>query len=175
MIRILGADPGTRVLGFGLIGCPKHPRFSPGRCQVLDAGLIRAKASVSHGRRIGCIHNEFYHLLDRLQPDHLYLESAFFGLNAQSALRLGEVRGAMISAAARLSFSFSEISPTSMKKTIAGNGHATKDQVAHGVCSLLNIRAVSSMPADVTDALGIALCGALKLTANSEVFSAPGQ
>ncbi|MCB9228093.1 MAG: crossover junction endodeoxyribonuclease RuvC [Deltaproteobacteria bacterium] len=163
MVRILGVDPGTRMLGFGLIACHGRASFALGQYQTVDAGLIRADASVSALTRIGSIHLEFDRLLTRLKPDYLFIESAFFGRNPQSALRLGEARGCLIAAAARTAVPLTELSPTAVKKNITGNGHASKSQVAHCVRSLLNIHSVPDFPFDVSDALAIALCGALHL------------
>lgn len=166
MVRILGADPGSRIMGFGLIACPGSPSPAINTYQVIDAGVIKAKSSARATDRVAAIHLQFYELLKVLAPDFLFIESAFFGLNPQSALRLGEARGALISAAAHYRIPVSEVSPTSVKKTITGNGHADKAAVANCVKLLLNMPA-QQLPADVTDALGIALSGAISLSQNN--------
>ena len=163
MVRILGADPGSRIMGFGLITCDGPPGLAISAYRVIDAGVIRAKTTAKAMDRVAAIHLQFHDLLKSLAPDYLFIESAFFGMNAQSALRLGEVRGALISAAAHFRVPVAELSPTTVKKTITGNGHGDKTSVANSVRILLNLPD-QKLPSDVTDALGIALTGALELS-----------
>ena len=155
-MRILGIDPGSRVIGFGLLECSKSGSMIASQYKIMEAGVLRANLELPLVQRIGSIHQAMYDLTKQLKPNYCVIESAFMGVNAQSALKLGQARGALISAMSRCDVPIHEIAPTKVKKLMAGVGHGTKEQVSEGVQRLLKVT-IPDVPSDVTDALAIAL------------------
>lgn len=161
VVKILGIDPGSKVTGFCLLGCKKDANiFSPSSMKIIDAGAIRPNKNASHSERTGQLHNSLYEIVKTHRPDLCVIERAFTGINPHSALRLGETRGALISAARRLNVPIEEVSPTQVKKTTTGQGHASKEQIARAVELLLGFKR-GNLTFDVTDAIAIALCQAM--------------
>ena len=147
---VLGLDPGTRVAGYGaVVEAPRGPRLVC--CGVLEPG-----ARLSLVERLGRIAVEFEELLGALRPRMVVVESTFAGRNVQSALRIGEARGAVLATAARLGFPTDEVAPAAAKKTLVGHGAASKEQVAAMVAQLLGC-APLDVAHDATDALALAL------------------
>lgn len=155
-LKVLGIDPGSQTTGFCVLACPKSGGFHPTRLQVLDAGAIQPKKGLCHSERTGQLHNSLYSLAEFHRPDVCVIEKAFTGINPLSALRLGETRGALIAAARRLSISIEEIASTQVKKTVTGQGHATKEEVARALEVLIGFSR-GHLPYDVTDAVAIAV------------------
>lgn len=124
--------------------------------RLLDAGVLRPQAKLSHGERAGQLHNSLFSILDVHRPQICVIEKAFRGINSLSAIRLGETRGALIAAARRLSIPIFEIAPTQVKKTLTGQGHASKEQISRAVASIAGFER-GNMPFDVTDAIAIAI------------------
>ena len=154
-IRILGIDPGSRITGFGILQFPRGP-VSLRTIQVIAVGTLRSKSTLSSSERTGYLHEALFQLASQFQPHICVLEKAFFGVNAHSALRLGETRGALIAAVRRLSIQVEELTPTQVKKTITGQGHATKEQIAAALKYLLAFDR-GELPADASDAVAIGL------------------
>ncbi len=152
----MGIDPGSQITGFCVLAIPPGRAFSPRDFNILDAGLIKPKASLSHGERAGQLHNSVFTIVEHHTPDICVIERAFTGINPLSALRLGETRGAIISAARRNEIPIHELAPTQVKKTITGQGHASKDQIARAVETIAGFQR-GNLPFDVTDAIAIAL------------------
>jgi crossover junction endodeoxyribonuclease RuvC len=153
---VLGVDPGTRVLGWGaLVLAGDAPR-------LVACGVLRAPREGSVSARLAHLQAELDLLLARLRPRFLALEGAFSARNVRSALRLGEARGVVLAAAARLGIDVAEIAPAVAKKAVLGHGHGTKAQVARLVATIL-AREKLDVPADATDALAIALAHANRL------------
>lgn len=148
---VLGIDPGSRIVGFGCLRS-----FGVGKSEIVDAGVIRVDTSLSQADRLGALHEAMYELVERLQPDLCVIERPFFGVNAASALKLGEARGALMSAVNRLGVAIAEITPAEVKRKIAGGGAADKEGVSRAVEMFLGFER-GRMPFDVTDALAIAL------------------
>ncbi|MFW7380323.1 MAG: crossover junction endodeoxyribonuclease RuvC [Oligoflexus sp.] len=155
-IKVLGIDPGSHITGFCILACPKRGGFQMGHLKILDAGSIQPKKNLCHSERAGQLHNSLYSLAAYHQPDICVIEKAFTGVNPMSALRLGETRGALISAARRLNIHVEEIAATQVKKTISGQGHATKEQIARALEVMIGFHR-GSLPYDVTDAVAIAV------------------
>jgi len=159
-MRILGIDPGTRVVGFACIDngvAMQSARLrTPRDFRVLDAGVLRTEATSSLPDRLGALHETLYELADRWRPTVCVIEKAFYGANVASALKLGEARGALVSALRRCSIPVCEITPAEVKRMIAGNGAADKEQVSRAIELLLGFKR-GKLPYDVTDALAIAL------------------
>ena len=148
---VLGVDPGSRITGYGVIS-----DGDDGYC-VLGCGVVRMKCSMPLPDRIGLIWNGLQEVITSTGPDCIAIETAFVGRNIRSAMILGQVRGAVIALAVRNGLPVHEYAPREVKMVVGGSGSASKEQVAAMISSLLSLGA-NSMPADATDALGIAMC-----------------
>ena len=151
MTRILGIDPGSRFTGFGVID-------SDGVHSVhVVSGVIKVNGDTL-AERLGLIFSRISEVLDEYQPEEFAIESVFMAKNPDSALKLGQARGAAICAAAIRHLPVAEYSPRSIKQAVVGNGGAAKAQVQHMVSMLLNL---SEKPReDQADALATAVCHA---------------
>jgi crossover junction endodeoxyribonuclease RuvC len=169
--KILGIDPGSRVVGFALIGAVKAKPVSPKDWVVLDVGVIRTSTELSMPARLGQIHGAIFDLLSEMAPQYAAIEKAFHGVNAGTALKLGEARGAIIAAFSRRSVPTLEITPAEVKRIIAGNGAASKEQVYQALQALLGFER-GRLPLDASDALAIAYASALaRLGPMGQVFT----
>ena len=147
---VLGIDPGTRVLGFGAVGIsPKGPL-------LLGAGVVRTPREACAAERLGMIRVELDRLLAELKPGGVVVEEAFSHRNVQSALRIGEARGVVLSCAHASGARVVQMAPAVAKKALVGVGSAHKTQVAAMVARLLGL-AKPPEPLDATDALALAL------------------
>ncbi len=153
---ILGIDPGTLKTGYGIV---KH---SSGKTILVASGVIENKRIKSLPFRLKFIYDEVTKLIEKFSPDELCIESAFYGKNAQSALKIGHARGVTILAAINCEIPTYEYSPKEIKKSIVGNGSATKQQVMYMVNQLLGIKKKKTK-FDETDAIAVALCHLNKL------------
>ncbi len=148
---ILGIDPGTTVMGFGVLAVE-------GRAlRLLEAGAIRFPASDDHTLKLRAIFRETTEIIDRHLPDELAIEAQFFGKNVQSMLKLGRAQGVAIAAALQRDISVVEYAPKRVKQSITGNGNASKEQVAAMLLSVLGMRELPAST-DATDALAVAVC-----------------
>jgi len=148
---VLGVDPGTLSTGFGVVA----RRGSAVR--LLGCGTIRNNSALSMPLRLKRIYDELQSVIDRFQPTECAIESAFYGKNAQSALKLGHARGVSILAAVQKGIPTTEYSPREVKKAVVGRGNASKEQVQFMVKALLGMQR-EVMLHDTSDALAIALC-----------------
>ncbi len=147
-MRVLGVDPGTVVLGWGIIdGCGR------GIAHVAS-GVIRARGT--RAERLAEICDVLADVCARFAPVALSLEQSFVGAKVQSAFRLGEARGAVMVAACRARLAVAEYSPAQIKVAVAGSGRAGKAQMQMMVGRLLGI--AQALAADEADALGAAIC-----------------
>ncbi len=149
--RVLGIDPGSRVTGFGVIE-------SDGvRSRHLGSGCIRT-ADGDFPRRLGEIFNGIRAVIEEWRPHEVAVEQVFVARNAASALKLGQARGAAISAIVTAELPVYEYTPAAVKQGLVGNGRAEKEQVQHMVRVILGMQ--GRMGLDESDALAIALCHA---------------
>ena len=148
---ILGIDPGTTVMGFGVLLVEGQ------RLRLLEAGTIRFPAEDDHTLKLRAIFTGTLDIIDRHHPDELAIEAQFFGKNVQSMLKLGRAQGVAIAAALQRELAVVEYAPKRVKQSITGNGNATKEQVA---AMLLSILALKELPSstDATDAVAVAVC-----------------
>lgn len=148
---ILGIDPGTAVMGFGVL------RVEQGRVRLLEAGAIRFPSADDHTLKLRAVFKETLGIIERHHPDELAIEAQFFGKNVQSMLKLGRAQGVAIAAAMQRELAVCEYAPKRVKQSITGNGNASKEQVA---AMLLSILSLPELPAstDATDAIAVALC-----------------
>lgn len=148
---ILGLDPGTNIMGYGLI-CIKGSSLT-----LLQYGVIHLNKYVGHELKLKKIFDRVLSLLDEYHPDEVALEAPFFGKNVQSMLKLGRAQGVAMSAALYREIPITEYAPRKIKQSVTGNGNASKEQVAKMLMTLLSIREVPKL-LDATDALAVALC-----------------
>jgi crossover junction endodeoxyribonuclease RuvC len=148
---VLGIDPGTLVTGFGIVS--QDPRG----LLLLDCGTIDNRPDTPLPERLLHIHRVLVDLLEKHRPDEVAIESAFYGKNAQSALKLGHARGVALLAAVESGLPTAEYSPREVKRSLAGKGNASKEQVQFMVKQLLRAPA-ERMVLDASDALAIAIC-----------------
>ncbi len=158
--RILGVDPGTRKVGWGVIDVD-----SAGQVQLVATGTWNlGESKIVIGQRLYKLQIELAAVMAEFEPTHVALESAFFGQNAKTALRIGEARGLILAAAAGRDLPLDEIPPALVKRRVAGGGAASKEQIAAYVCVHLNLPASHSFDTeDSSDACAVALCMAFTL------------
>lgn len=131
--------------------------------EVLDAGVIKANTDLTVPERLGLIHDAVHALAGELSPTLCAIEKAFHGVNAASAIKLGEARGAIVAAVRRHGLQIFEITPAEVKRTIACAGAASKEDVCRAVTALLGFER-GKLPFDATDAVAIALACGLNLS-----------
>ena len=152
MSLILGIDPGTAATGYGVVR-----RGPDGSVSLVECGVIRTSPRESLPIRIREIYDAIFALIGRHGPDAVSVEEVFHGKNAQSALKLGHARGAILLAAAHHDVMIAEYAPRHIKKAVVGTGNATKDQVGFMVQQQLKLKEIPT-PADAADGVAIALC-----------------
>jgi crossover junction endodeoxyribonuclease RuvC len=151
MTRVMGVDPGSRVTGYGII------ETDGVRSRHLDSGCIRT-LSGPFPARLGEIFEGIRDVLLKWQPQEVAVEEVFVSRNASSALKLGQARGAAVSAIVIGGLPVFEYTPAAVKQGLVGNGRAEKEQVQHMVRVILGIQ--GKLVLDQSDALAIALCHA---------------
>jgi crossover junction endodeoxyribonuclease RuvC len=154
-MRVFGIDCGTEVTGFGVVDSCDQPREPQLKFQAM--GAIRLAKSKALPLRLDQVFNELTAALERWQPDTVAIEEVFYSVNAKSALKLGQVRGVALLAAARLGLPVAEYAPLKIKSSVVGYGLAKKEQVQFMVARLLGL-AELPQPADAADALAVAIC-----------------
>lgn len=148
---ILGLDPGTNIMGYGLI-CIKGTTIS-----LLQYGVIHLNKYAGHELKLKKIFERVLSLVDEYHPDEVALEAPFFGKNIQSMLKLGRAQGVAMSAALFRAIPIVEYAPRKVKQSVTGNGNASKEQVARMLMTLLTIKELPKL-LDATDALAVAVC-----------------
>ena len=150
---IIGIDPGTNVMGYGILG------VKGSKPAMIAMGVIKLNKFDSHYLRLGHIFNRVTGIIEQYLPDEMAIEAPFFGKNVQSMLKLGRAQGVAMAAAISRDISITEYEPRKIKMAITGNGAAAKEQVQDMLRRILNIPAENLLPElDATDALGAALC-----------------
>ena len=150
MVRILGIDPGSRILGYGVI------EASGGRLAYVTCGTIRTTVKYSLAWRLNEIFDGLNEVIQTHRPDVAAVEDVFMSSNARSALKLGQARGAAIVAAMQNGLKVYDYPPRQVKQAVAGYGQAEKVQVQRMVKVLLKLK--GSPSADAADALAVAIC-----------------
>ncbi len=150
---IIGIDPGTNVMGYGILGINKKDPT------LIAMGVIKLNKFESHYLRLHRIFERVSGLISQYLPDEMAIEAPFFGKNVQSMLKLGRAQGVAMAAALHRDIPITEYEPRKIKMSITGNGAASKEQVAEMLRRILNIPS-NEMPEflDATDALAAALC-----------------
>lgn len=148
---ILGLDPGTNVMGYGLI------LINGSRMTVIQFGVINMGKYGDHALKLKKIFDRVLALVDEYKPDEVALEAPFFGKNIQSMLKLGRAQGVAMSAALYREVPITEYAPKKVKQSVTGNGNASKEQVAKMLMQIFSIKELPKL-LDSTDALAVAVC-----------------
>ena len=148
---ILGIDPGTTIMGFGLIKVEKS------QMKLIQMHELQLKKYDNHYLKLQQIFARTLGLIEEYHPDHIAIEAPFFGKNVQSMLKLGRAQGVAIAAGLYREVPITEYSPKKIKMAITGNGNASKEQVAKMLQSLFKIK-VLPKNLDTTDGLAAAVC-----------------
>lgn len=152
-MRILGIDPGTRIVGYGVIDL-KGSQLVP-----VAGGVIRTFPKEAMAKRLLMIHEHLLTVIERVKPDVAAVEQVFHGRNTSTLIKIGEARGVILSACASAGVEAMGHSPAEVKKAVTGNGRASKEQVRDMVTVLLG-KGLELETHDVSDALAIAICQA---------------
>ena len=150
-MRVLGIDPGTAVLGYGVVesGAGRQPR-------LIECGTLTTQARDPLASRLRILYDGTGALLDRHQPDAMAVESAFYGRNVRTTVVLSHARGVILLAGEQAGVAIAEYSPALVKKTIVGRGAALKPQVGYMVMQLLRLKSAPA-PSDAADGVAVAL------------------
>jgi crossover junction endodeoxyribonuclease RuvC len=148
---ILGVDPGTLITGYGVV------ELHSGALTVLHYDVVRTRTEHPMPLRLRQIYSALCSVIEQYHPDEFAIETAFYGKNAQSAMKIGHARGVSMLAAVNHEIPTAEYSPREVKKSVVGNGAASKHQVQYMVKTLLRLRETPRFY-DATDALAVAIC-----------------
>ncbi|PWG80988.1 crossover junction endodeoxyribonuclease RuvC [Pararcticibacter amylolyticus] len=157
---ILGIDPGTAVMGYGLI---KEQRS---KTTLISLGVVRMEHLDDHALKLKRIFEKTIALIDEYHPDCLAIEAPFYGKNIQVMLKLGRAQGVAIAAALSRDLPVTEYSPRKIKQSITGNGNAAKEQVAAMLQILLGFKETPEF-LDATDGLAVAVCHSFQRTGST--------
>ncbi len=157
---ILGIDPGTTILGYGLIRTQGKSKL-----ELIEMGALHLGKIKDHALKLKRIYDRVSGLIEAHAPDEMAVEAPFFGQNVQSMLKLGRAQGVALAAALAREVPVAEYAPRRVKQAVTGSGAASKEQVAGMVQRTLHIPA-SDMPKDLdaTDGLAVALCHHFQLS-----------
>jgi len=150
-MRILGIDPGTVIMGYGVI------EAGDDRITLLDSGALVTKERSPIGERLSFIYHRLLEIIARYQPDAVAIEQPFMAKNVRSALAVGRAQAIAILASAERGIPAYEYTPAQVKQRVTNYGASTKEQVQEMVRLQLNLAEVPQ-PADAADALAVALC-----------------
>ncbi len=153
MTVILGIDPGTNITGYGIV------RLDEGRLSYIHHEILKTGLKNKYTVKLSLIYQNTKRLIEKYKPDHIALESVFFSVNAATAIKLGQARGAALSVCSGCDRDIFEYSPRRVKMIITGNGAAEKDEVKKHVKRKLRLR--RSLEEDASDALAVAICHAI--------------
>lgn len=148
---ILGIDPGTTVMGYGIIHIKRN------KMTLVTYGVIQLAKLATHPDKLKRIFDRVDGLIQEYRPDEMAIEAPFFGKNVQSMLKLGRAQGVCIAASLSRDVPFEEYAPRRIKQAITGKGSASKEQVALMIQSLLGLKEIPKQ-LDATDGLAAAIC-----------------
>lgn len=156
----MGIDPGTNVMGYGIISCKGQ------KASMVAMGVIDMRKESDPYLRLGHIYSRVTGIIDEYLPDEIAIEAPFFGKNVQSMLKLGRAQGVAIAAAIQHSVPIHEYAPMKIKMALTGTGSASKEQVAGMLQRILKLEE-KDMPKfmDATDALAAAYCHFMQISA----------
>ena len=148
---ILGIDPGTNIMGYGLVV------VKGAQLGLIQYGVIHLSKYQNHENKLRKIFERMLGLIDQYHPDEVALEAPFYGKNIQSMLKLGRAQGVAMAAALFREIPITEYAPKKVKQSVTGNGNASKEQVAAMLKTLLHFTESPKL-LDATDALAVAVC-----------------
>jgi len=148
---ILGIDPGTNFMGYGLI------MVQGNKLSLIALGVVKLNKLSNQALKLHKIFKKTIALIDEYHPDEMAIEAQFFGKNVQSMLKLGRAQGVAIAAALSRDIPYAEYEPKKIKKSVTGNGNASKEQVAAMLKYLIGLKEIPDL-LDATDALATAVC-----------------
>jgi len=152
-LRILGIDPGTAIIGFGIIDY-KGSKLTP-----VKFGVIRTTPDLLPHRRLNLVYEGLTEIIEEYKPEIMVIEKLFFNKNTKTALAVGEARGVIMLAGAQTGLPVEEYTPLQVKMAVVGYGRAQKGQVQEMVRILLGLNKIPK-PDDAADALAIGICHA---------------
>ena len=148
---ILGIDPGTSIMGYGLV------KETSKNVEMINLGIVKLDHLEDHPLKLQRIFEKTLALIDQYHPDCLAIEAPFYGKNIQVMLKLGRAQGVAMAAALSRNIPIFEYAPRKIKQSITGNGNATKEQVAAMLQNLLKFKETPQF-LDATDGLAVAVC-----------------
>ncbi len=157
---ILGIDPGTMVMGYGII------KQVGQKLSLITLGVVKMGHLDDHGLKLQRIFKKTSALVQEYKPDYVALEAPFYGKNIQVMLKLGRAQGVAMAAALNFDIPICEYSPKKIKQSVTGNGSASKEQVAAMLKTILNFNETPSF-LDATDGLAVAVCHAFQQNTSS--------
>lgn len=152
---ILGIDPGTSIMGFGLI------HIKGNQTELITMDVLMLNKLPNHNMKLKRIFEKMLSLIDQYKPDEIAIEAPFFGKNVQSMLKLGRAQGVAMAAALYRDIPSTEYAPRKIKQAITGNGNASKEQVSAMLKSMFQIK-VMPKHLDASDGLAAAVCHSLQ-------------
>jgi len=155
-VKVLGVDPGSTTVGYGLVETGRD-RFA----HLLECGVLKPRAGMTLAGRLRVIHDGMGELIARHRPDMMAVEDIFVGKNPRSSAVLGHARGVILLSAEESGLPIAEYSPATIKQTVVGRGGALKTQVGYMVAQLLRL-AEAPAPADAADGVAVALTHLLR-------------
>ena len=160
MSIILGIDPGTNITGFGVI------ELSNNKIKYIFHSIIKTGLKNKYTTKLATINEETEKIINTFKPNHVAIESVFFSVNAGTAIKLGQARGAAICACSRFGLEIFEYSPRRVKMIVTDSGASDKLQLQKKVKNMLNIR--RKLEIDASDALGVAICHSITIRDNDK-------
>lgn len=151
-MRILGIDPGTGILGFGVIDVD-----AKGKASLVDAGVIRTPVKQADSDRLNTIYDELHQIITELKPQVMSVEKLFFAQNVTTAMSVAQARGVVLLCGKQHNLELHEYTPLQIKQSLTGYGRADKKQMQEMVRVLLGLKEVPK-PDDCADALAAAIC-----------------
>lgn len=155
-MRILGIDPGTGILGFGVIDIVK------GKPSLVDAGVIRTPVKEEDSMRLETIYDELHEIIVELKPQIMSVEKLFFAQNVTTAMTVAQARGVVLLCGKQHKLDLYEYTPLQIKQAITGYGRAEKKQIQEMVRVILGLKEVPK-PDDCADALAAAICHSMTM------------
>ncbi len=150
-MRVLGIDPGSQTLGWGVV------EGNGLKYSLVDYGVVKSSPREKFSKRLLKIYEGVSEIIEKFQPDTISVEEAFYAVNVGVALKLGQVRGVVLVLGEKAGLDIGEYAPRLIKQTVVGYGNAEKHQVQEMVKLLLRMKEVPQ-PHDAADALAIAIC-----------------
>lgn len=157
-MRIIGIDPGTGILGFGIIDLEK------GKLRLVDAGVIRTPVKEEDAVRLMTIYDELTAIITESKPDEMAVEKLFFAQNVTTAMTVAQARGVVLLTAMQSKLKIAEYTPLQIKQAVTGYGKAEKKQIQEMVRVILQLKEVPK-PDDAADALAVAITHSMNLRA----------